>query len=154
MPDFPFAAEKVGNFCRKCCGIENVVLTYTAGGSDGHCCDAALFNLYIYIDPSQRVLMGQINLNNQSTCEEKTGSQTITSKMIEDMTKNLDSDICCKFSAKLDCDPSNDSPYFGPGNCHPNLARLVVTKDGLVDPIYQGNVGEGAVEIDACSLVP
>ncbi len=156
MPDFPFTPEKIGNFCRKCCGIENVQLTYSAGPSTGHCCNSAVFKAYVYIDPSKRSLLGIVNLNNGDDCQEKYVPLTITAKQIEEMTKDLDDDNCCSVYAQLECGAGpNEDTGFGPGQCHTGIANLIATKvnsQGQTVTIFSGTAGESAVPIDACSV--
>lgn len=155
MPNFPFSPEKRGNFCKKCCGIENVVLRYNAGPSTGHCCDAAIFTAYIFIDPSQRVLLGTVNLNNGNDCEEKYVSLTVTAEQIDQMTRNLDDDSCCAFYADLDCGiPEDQNNGFGNGQCHTGIAQLLATKvndQNETVVVFSGTAAESPVLIDACS---
>jgi hypothetical protein len=155
MSDFPFAPEKIGNFCRKCCGIENVSLVYSAGPSTGHCCGAATFIAYVYIDPSQKSVLGTVGLNNEDSCDEVSVSLTITSRQIEEMTRNLDDDNCCRVYAKLECGAGPDEDNgFGPGQCHTGIANLVATKvndQGQTVTIFSGIAAESPVLIDACS---
>jgi hypothetical protein len=156
MPDFPFAPEKTGNFCRKCCGIENVELIYSAGPSTGHCCHAAIFIAYVYIDPSQKSVLGTVNLNNDDDCQERYVTLTITSRQIEEMTRDLDDDNCCRVYAKLECGAAPDEDNgFGPGQCHTGIANLVATKrdsQNQTVTIFSGIAAESAVLIDACSV--
>lgn len=156
MPDFPFAPEKVGNFCKKCCGIENVQLTYNAGPSTGHCCDAAAFTAYIFINPSQKVLLGGVNFNNGNDCQEKYISLTITAQQIDEMTRNLDDDSCCRCYVQLVCaTPPDEDRGFGNGQCHTGIAQLVATKtnnQGQTVTVFSGTAAESAVLIDACSV--
>lgn len=157
MTNFPFAPQKKGNFCRKCCGIENIQLTYSAGPSTGHCCDVAIFTAYIFIDPSQKVLLGTVNLNNGSDCEEKYVNFTITAAQIDEMTRNLDDESCCKFYVDLDCaTPPDEDRGFGVGQCHTGIANLVATKtndQNQTVTVFSGLAAESPVEIDACSFI-
>ena len=156
MSTFPFAPIKKGNFCRKCCGIENVELTYSAGPSTGHCCNAAVFKAYVYIDPSKRSLLGTVNLNNENDCQEKYVNLTITAKQIEEMTKDLDDDNCCRVYAQLECGAAADENNgFGPGQCHTGIANLVAIKkddEGRIAYLVARTVGESPILIDACSF--
>lgn len=154
MPDFPFTPEKVGNFCRKCCSIENIQLTYNAGPSTGHCCDAAIFTAYVFIDSSQQSLLGTVNLNNGDTCEEKYVTLTVTEQQIDQMTRNLDDDSCCRFYVQLTCSVSGNQG-FGDGQCHTGIAQLIATKvndQGQTITVFSGTAAESAILIDACSL--
>jgi hypothetical protein len=155
MCAFPFAPEKKGNFCRKCCGIEDVQLTYSAGPSTGHCCNAAVFNAYIFINSSQRSFLGSVNLNNGDSCEEVYVTLTITAQQIEEMTRNLDDESCCRFYAQLDCGVEGDAG-FGTNQCHTGIANLVATKtndQNQTIQIFSGLAAESPVLIDACEFV-
>jgi hypothetical protein len=161
MPDFPFAPIPINQdkFCRKCCGIENIQLVYNAGPSTGHCCNVAIFDAFIYINESQQVYLGEVNLNNGDTCEEVYRTLTITAQTIEDMTRNIDDESCCKFYARLSCaTPLNEDRGFGPGQCHTGIAQLRIKKQnaqGEYQDIFENVIfaGESPVEIDACPFV-
>ena len=126
-----------------CCPLQDIELEYAAGPQDGHQCDLALFNLYLYAEGANahKVNIGDVNLNNGSTGAEMVVKKTVNTSQANDITK--DADDCCILYAQLEC-------AYGTGACHSNLARLKVTIISTGRLIFNGRAGESPVRLDIC----
>lgn len=125
-----------------CCSVQGIYLDYTAD----HCCNAAVFDVYIQAQGGNRVKIGQINMNGCGLVP--ANRITITAEQAAQISAGAQS--CCLFDVDLDCaQPAGVDGGWGAGNCHPDLAGLTVTAaDGTV--LFSGFVGENPAAIDAC----
>lgn len=134
------------------CEAENfsdITLYYSAT----HGCEAAIFGVYLRIDPEDEegVRIGRVNLN---TSLAEPGTSTTVAPPITIRTSILDRlmdgvESCCTLYARLKCELGLDDGGQGSGRCHSGAAALKVIRGRSQETIFDGVCGESWISIPA-----